>query len=85
MFALVAWDTLYFKTDDVNRPAYVEKGLEPFSYTDQRGRQVEMAYFEAPPDGLDDPGVLSVWAKEAYAAALRASPSQPPKKQERRA
>lgn len=85
MFALVAWDILYLKADDVNRPSFEEKGLEPFAYTDQRGRSVKMSYFEAPSEGMDDSGLLSVWAREAYAAALRASPTSPSDKQRRRA
>ncbi len=85
MFALVAWDTLYFKVDDVNRPAFEERGLEPFSYSDQRGRPVKMSYFEAPAEGLDNPALLQAWGKEAYAAALRASKTRPPKEQKRRA
>lgn len=85
MFALVAWDSLYFKADGVNRPSFEEKGLEPFTYTDQRGRLVKMSYFEAPPEGMDDPGILEIWAKEAFAAALRAKPTKPDNKQKKRA
>lgn len=85
MFAMVAWDTLYFKADDVNRPVYEEQGLEPFAYTDQRGRPVTMSYFEAPPEGLDDPASLSVWGKDALAAAMRAAPAEPSNQQKRRA
>ena len=84
MFALVAWDTLYFKADDVNRSAYEEKGLEPFTYTDQRGRPARMAYFEAPPEGLDDPEILCAWGKEAFAAASRANETKPTREQRRR-
>jgi DNA transformation protein len=76
MFALVAWDTLYFKVDEVNRPAYDARGLEPFSYTGQQGRPMNMSYCEAPPEGLDDPDILCEWGREAYAAALRASKSK---------
>ena len=85
MFALVAWDTLYFKADDVNRPAFEGRGLEPFTYTDQQGRPAKMAYFEAPPEGRDDPDILYSWGKEAYGAALRAQQSKPAKEQRRRA
>lgn len=85
MFALVAWDTLYFKADDVNRPAFEEKGLEPFTYNNQRGRPAKMSYFEAPPEGLEDPDLLSVWGKEAFAAAQRASRTKPAKEKRRRA
>ncbi|MEM8948267.1 MAG: TfoX/Sxy family protein [Pseudomonadota bacterium] len=74
MFGLIAWDTLYFKVDGVNRPAYDERELAPFSYVGQRGRTATMSYCEAPPESLDDAGVLRAWASEAYAAALRAQP-----------
>lgn len=84
MFALVAWDTLYFKVDDESRPSFEEKGLEPFAYTNQQGRPVKMSYFEAPLEGLDDPEILSVWGKEAYAAALRASTTKARKTKKRR-
>ena len=84
MFALVAWDTLYFKVDDETRPSFEEKGLEPFSYTDQRGRSMTMPYFEAPPEGIDDPTLLKAWGKEAYAAASRASQSHDDKEERQR-
>jgi DNA transformation protein len=72
MFALIAWDTLYLKVDDKSRSAYESRGLEPFSYVGHQGRSVTMSYCEAPPEGLDEPSVLCDWAREAYAAALRA-------------
>lgn len=74
MFALIAWDTLYLKVDQINRPAYDARGLPPFSYVGQQGQTVTMSYCEAPPEGLDDPEVLKRWGGEAYAAALRAQP-----------
>ena len=74
MFALIAWDTLYLKVDDINRPAYDERGLAPFSYVSQNGRAATMSYCEAPPEGLDDPEILKTWAREAHAAGLRAQP-----------
>ena len=72
MFALIAWDTLYFKVDEINRPAYEARGLGPFAYASQQGRTATMSYCEAPPEGLDNPDILYSWASEAYAAALRA-------------
>ena len=74
MFGLIAWDTLYFKVDEGNRPAYDARGLSPFSYVSQQGRASTMSYYEAPPEGLDESDVLLSWAREAYAAALRAQP-----------
>lgn len=74
MFALVAWDTLYLKVDDINRPAYDKRGLRPFSYVGQKGRTATMSYCEAPAESMDEPEILRHWASEAYAAALRAHP-----------
>ncbi|MEZ5936110.1 MAG: TfoX/Sxy family protein [Alphaproteobacteria bacterium] len=74
MFGLIVWDTLYLKTDEINRPAYAERGLDPFTYVSQQGKTATMSYHEAPPESLDDSGELLSWAREAYAAALRALP-----------
>ncbi|MGI9436913.1 MAG: TfoX/Sxy family protein [Geminicoccaceae bacterium] len=79
MFALVAWDTLYFKVDDGNRAAYEARALEPFAYTGQQGRPMKMSYYEAPSEGLDDPEVLSSWGRDAYAAAIRTSQAKTPR------
>jgi DNA transformation protein len=72
MFALIAYDQLYFKVDDGNRTAYEVAGLPYFTYAD-KGKPIRMPYYEAPSEGFDDPEILCVWAREAYAAALRAT------------
>ncbi len=71
MFALIAYDQLYFKVDDGNRAAYEDAGLPYFTYAD-KGRPIRMPYREAPSEGFDDPEILCAWAREAFAAALRA-------------
>lgn len=71
MFALIAYDQLYLKVDAGNRPAFEAAGLEPFTYSG-KGRLIETSYREAPGEGFDDPEILCAWAREAYAAALRA-------------
>jgi DNA transformation protein and related proteins len=70
MFALIAYDQLYFKVDDGNRTAYEDTGLPHFIDTD-KGKPIRMPYREAPSEGFDDPDILCAWAREAYAAALR--------------
>lgn len=72
MFGLVADDQLYLKVDDGNRAAYEAEGLQPFTFV-SKGRLVETSYREAPSEGFDDPEILCDWAREAYAAALRAN------------
>jgi DNA transformation protein len=71
MFALIADDQLYLKVDDGNRAAYENAGLAPFTYIG-KGRPIRMSYHEAPGEGFDDPEILCDWAREAFAAALRA-------------
>jgi DNA transformation protein and related proteins len=71
MFGLIADGQLYLKVDEGNRAAYEAEGLPPFAYAG-KGRRVEMSYREAPSAGFDDPEILCQWAREAYAAALRA-------------
>ena len=71
MLGLIADDQLYLKVDDGNRAAYEAEGLQPFTYNG-KGKPVEMSYREAPSEGFDDPEILCAWAREAYAAALRA-------------
>jgi hypothetical protein len=39
-----------------------------------------MSYREAPSAGFDDPEILCAWAREAYAAALRADARRPRRK-----
>jgi DNA transformation protein len=71
MFGLIADGQLYLKVDEGNRAAYEAEGLQRFTYAG-KGRRVEMSYREAPSEGFDDPEILCQWAREAYAAALRA-------------
>jgi DNA transformation protein and related proteins len=71
MFALIADEQLYLKVDDGNRAAYEAAGLAPFTYSG-KGKPIRMSYHEAPSAGFDDPDVLCAWARDAYAAALRA-------------
>jgi DNA transformation protein and related proteins len=78
MFALIAYDTLYFKVDDGNRAAYEAAGLAHFTYID-KGKPIRMSYREAPPEGFDDPDILCAWARDAYAAALRTKKPKRPK------
>ena len=83
MFALIASDQLYLKVDDGNRAAYETAGLEPFTYSG-KGAPVRMSYHEAPGEGFDDPELLCAWAREAYAAALRARAAKPSRAARRR-
>ena len=70
MFALVADDVLFFKTDAANRPDFEQRGLQPFSYQ-RNGKTYNMSYSEALAEVLDDADAMQLWANRAIEAALR--------------
>ncbi|MCD6051865.1 MAG: transcriptional regulator [Verrucomicrobia bacterium] len=70
MFALIAYDTLYFKVDEASRPEFESIGLAPFTYGENR---MVMAYYHPPVTALDDPQELAVWAEKGWQAAMRAA------------
>lgn len=70
MFALVADDTLYLKADEQNMPSFIERGLPAFQYS--RGdKLIQMSYYQAPEEILEDPIEAAVWARQSLAAAHR--------------
>jgi DNA transformation protein len=77
MFALVADDVLYMKVDDQNRPAFQAAGMGPFTY-DGKSKTVTLPYWEAPSELFDDGDAMIAWAKDAFAAALRARKPEKP-------
>jgi DNA transformation protein len=80
MFALVADDTLYLKTDAENRADFDALGLEPFVFHQKDGDTIETSYCRAPEDALESPDAMADWAKRGYAAALRAAARKRPGK-----
>jgi len=71
MFALVADDQLYLKTDNVNEKYFIEKSLAQFEY--QKGdKVVKMSYFLAPDDIMDDAEQAMIWGTRSFDAAKRA-------------
>jgi len=70
MFALVADDVLYLKTDEKNLPDFEERGLEAFRY-ERNGKPFSMSYSEAPGEVLDDPDEMVYWARKGIDAAIR--------------
>ncbi len=66
-FGIVAFDRLWFKVDDSNRPGYEARGSGPFRpFPD---RPTAMSYYEVPVDLLDDSEELRVWAMRSVAIA----------------
>jgi DNA transformation protein len=71
MFALIAWNRLYFKVDDETKPRFAAAGGEPFVYQGKQ-KPVEMSYWALPEETLDDPEALIEWAELALRTARQA-------------
>ncbi len=72
MFAIVADETLYFKTDARNRPDFQARDLHPFEY-EKQGKRIQVAYYEAPAEALENPDEMRRWADSAFGATVRAA------------
>ena len=70
-FAMILFDTLFFKVDDRNRPDYEDLDMEPFTYATKKGQVTSRNYFTVPEDVLEDPTELCEWAHRAMDAALK--------------
>ena len=80
MFALIAYETLYFKVDDDNLVDYLEADMGPFLY-ERHGKPIQMSYYQLPETVLEEPVELLNWIAKAQAAARR---SKKPKKVKKR-
>lgn len=70
MFALIADNTLYLKTDANNENDYKDKGLEAFTYK-KNGKDINMSYYQAPEEALESSDEMNSWATRAYKTAVR--------------
>lgn len=68
-FALIAEDRLYFKVDDVTRPDFEGRGMEPFR---PFGEDNAMGYYEVPAELVEDVTQLEPWMRKALGVASRA-------------
>lgn len=75
MFAIIADDRLFLKTDEENRHEYKDAGMVPFVYDkhDKQGKKkiVTMSYWEVPPHVLESADAFFYWCVKAYDAAVR--------------
>jgi DNA transformation protein len=80
---LVIDETLYLKTDAINRPAFAAAGMEPFTYRNKT-RRIVLPYWQAPAEVVDEPEQLLSWVAAAAAASRRASAAAPRHKRGKR-
>jgi DNA transformation protein len=71
MFALVVDGVLYLKAEPKLAGTFRAQGLRPFEYQ-KNGKAVNLSYYTAPEEILDDPDQARDWANRAYEAAPRA-------------
>lgn len=79
MFGLVANNELYLKVDQENLGEFEELGLEPFTY-DKQGKPMNLSYYQAPEESMEDSQLLIVWGNSGFGAALRAASKKAKKK-----
>ena len=77
MFALVADDRLFFKTDDSNLGDFQAAGTDPFAY-EKSGRKTSTGYHEVPAEVIEDAEQLTDWARRSIDVAVRADAAKPP-------
>jgi DNA transformation protein and related proteins len=78
MIGMVFSDTIYFKTDDETRKAFLAEKTKPFTF--RKGGETIVTGWYALPDRLyDDPEELARWARAALGVAA-ASPAVRKKK-----
>lgn len=69
--ALVAWDTLYLKTNPTTEPVWRAAGGEPFVY-EAKGKPMRLNYHTPPAEALESPALMLPWARLALQAAVAA-------------
>jgi DNA transformation protein len=77
-FGILDEGRLFFKTDAATEADYTARGMKPFTY-ESRGKVLAMSYHEVPPDVLEQPLELTVWARRAIQVAA-AKPKKAKKK-----
>ncbi len=70
MMGLIVEDVLYLKADAENVGMFQTANLEPFTY-EGKDKLVQMSYYRAPEDLLEDWQALEPWVMGAIAASHR--------------
>src|SRR3546814_11947805 len=73
IFAILADDEVWIKSDSVSDPEFDAAALPRFTYDFGEGKSGTMNYRRAPSDVYDDAEALQHWARLGLAASQRAS------------
>ena len=71
IFAIIADEELYFKSDDISLAQFENLGTKPFTY-ERDGKKYSMKYWKIPFDILEDKEELEKWCDLSYDVAIRA-------------
>lgn len=69
--AIIAFDQLFLKADDLTLPRFEAAGCRRFEY-EREGKMAGLRYFSPPEDAMESPALMRPWAQLAVEAALRA-------------
>ena len=75
-FGILDEGRLFFKTDATTQKEYTGRGMGPFTYQ-MKGKVMTMAYHEVPPEILEQPQELVLWARQAI-GLVAAKPEKKP-------
>lgn len=75
IFAVIADERVFLKTDETRRGDFLSEGTAPFVYRVRNGDEVVTSYYELPARLFDDPDEALLSARRAYAIALRSPAS----------
>lgn len=71
MFAIVTENTLYFRVDDLNKATFREaEAFPPLNY-EKGGRMIDLSFWRAPEQVLEETDKLVAWGRAALQAAHR--------------
>jgi DNA transformation protein len=69
--AIIAWDTLFLKTNAETEPQWLAAGGRPFIY-EFKGKSGRLHYHTPPDEALESPALMLPWARLALEAAVAA-------------
>lgn len=80
MFALVAEDRCYLRTDELTVQQFVDRGCEPFVFGERDGKTIVSRYYEPPESAMINEQKLKPWAVLAWEATKRSAKPKVKKK-----
>jgi DNA transformation protein and related proteins len=69
--AIIAWDTLFLKTNTDTEAQWAAAGCKPFMY-EAKGKTMKLNYYSAPPEALESRELMRPWAQLALQAGVAA-------------